>query len=152
MAHFLKTLKLRLFTFFKIPIINFCTPTVMHIDDVRCEMKIPLNYRTKNHVRSMYFGALAVGADVCIGSLALHHIQKQVKKPVLIFKDFTIDFKKKAMSDVHFICDEGAKVEALVKKAAETGERQSEAIKGYAVTPKLSQEPIAHFTLTLSLK
>jgi len=101
----------------------------------------------------MYFGALSIGADLCIGTLALHHIKASGKKIDLIFKDFKIDFLKRALADVHFICEEGSKVKDIVDEAAATGTRQTLAIKGYATTPKISGgEVIANFELTLSVK
>ena len=52
------------------------------------EIKIPLKRRTKNHLYSMYFGALSVGADITGGFLAMMCIQKTNKRVALIFKDF----------------------------------------------------------------
>ncbi|GAM75988.1 hypothetical protein JCM19241_286 [Vibrio ishigakensis] len=49
----------------------------MHIDEARVEVKIPLRRRTKNHLNSMYMGALVVGADVAGGFLAAMKAQNQ---------------------------------------------------------------------------
>lgn len=101
----------------------------------------------------MYFGALSVGADLCIGLLAMHQIDLSKQKVVLIFKDFKADYKKLALGDVHFVSQEGAKVKALVARAIQTKERQNETIYGYAVVPSVNpEEKIMEFWLTLSLK
>ena len=100
----------------------------------------------------MYFGALAVGADLAGGYLAMHHISKAKSKVKLIFKDFNAQFLKRAEGDVHFICKDGIEVTKLVNKAIETQERQNYTLKIIAKTPKISNDVVAEFNLTLSIK
>ena len=69
----------------KIPLMFFCRPKVLNINDDTVTVLIPFKRRTKNHVCSMYFGALAVGADLAGGYLAMHHIEKEKSKVKLIF-------------------------------------------------------------------
>ena len=45
--------------------------------------------RNKNHVGSMYFGALCVGADLTGGYLAMHHISKGKKENKITFQGFS---------------------------------------------------------------
>ena len=73
----------------------------------------------------MYFGVLAVGADVTGGFLAMDPIIKSGRKVALIFKDFKADFLKRPEGDVHFICNDGHEIKSLVKKAIETGDRHN---------------------------
>ena len=146
------TWMIRLFGFTKVAMIAYCRPRVISIDDSKLEIKIPLNRRTKNHINSMYFGALAVGADITGGFLALPAIQKSKKKIVLVFKDFNAQFLKRAESDVHFICNDGLAVDQLVSTAIETQERQNYTLKIIAKTPKISDDVVAEFDLTLSIK
>lgn len=154
MAMMLKeTLQTWLFGFIKIPLVFFCKPQVITINQKRCELKIPLSRKTKNHVRSMYFGALAVGADLAGGLFLMKAISDSKKPVTFLFKDFTADFKKRAMSDVHFHCDEGKEVYALVDKCIKSGKRENKTINMYATTPKVTgDEVIASFTLTFSVK
>jgi len=70
---------------------------------------------------------------------------------VLIFKDFNIQFHKRAEGKVEFITEDGARVAALVKKAITGGKRIDAPIRGRAMVKGLT-EPVATFTLTLSLK
>ena len=146
------TWMIRLFGFTKVAMIAYCRPHVISIDDSKLEIKIPLNRRTKNHINSMYFGALAVGADITGGFLALPSIQKSKRKIVLVFKDFNAQFLKRAESDVHFICNDGLAVDQLVSTAIETQERQNYTLKIIAKTPKISDDVVAEFDLTLSIK
>ena len=47
--------------------IFYAAPRIIQLDEDGCAVKIPLGFRTKNHLGSMYFGALCVGAD-CAGA------------------------------------------------------------------------------------
>ena len=80
---------------------------MVSIDEESVEIKIPLKRRTKNHLGSMYLGALSVGADITSGILALETIKSADKKISLVFKDFKANFFKRAEGDVHFVCKEG---------------------------------------------
>ncbi|MBF0491962.1 MAG: DUF4442 domain-containing protein [Deltaproteobacteria bacterium] len=147
------TLKIRGFSLLNIPMLFIANPSVIKLNDKECEVSIPLNYLTKNHVGSMYFGVLAMGADLGCGLMATEAIRKSGKNVVLIFKDFKATFLKRAESDVHFVCKQGKRVNTLVKKAIATGERQNQTFEVLALTPKKTgKEIIAKFALTLSLK
>ena len=146
------TWMLRLFGFSKVAMIAYCRPRVIFFDDTTLEIKIPLNRRTKNHINTMYFGALSVGADITGGFLALPPIQKSKRKIILVFKDFSAQFLKRAESDVQFICKDGLAVQNLVDTAIKTQERQNFKLKIIAKTPKISNDIVAEFELTLSIK
>ena len=141
-----------LFGLTRIPLIFYCRPKVVSISNARLEVKIKFNRRTKNHLNSMYFGVLSVGADVTGGFLAMKFIQESQSRISLIFKDFHADFLKRAEGDVHFICEDGAEIKDLINVAEETGERQNLPLKITATVPSISNEPVAKFILTLSIK
>ena len=146
------TWKLWLFGIYKIPIIYFCHPKVINISDTSLEVKIRLGRRTRNHLNSMYFGVLSVGADVAGGLLAMKLIRSSNSKISLIFKNFHADFLKRAEGDVHFLCDEGLVIQELIQKSEVTKERESIPIKITAWVPSISSDPVAKFILTLSIK
>ena len=157
MAAFIKpekkiTWQLFLFGLTKIPLILFCRPRAVSISDTRLEVKIKLNRRTKNHLNSMYFGVLSVGADITGGFLAMKFIQASKSQMSLIFKDFHANFLKRAEGDVHFICEDGSAIQELIEVAEKTGERQNLPVNITATVPTLSHEPVATFILTLSIK
>lgn len=149
-----ETVMLRSFGLLKIPMLFFISPSVVELSDEKCIVKVPLSRRTMNHLRSMYFGALAAGADCAGGLIAMRLIQTEGEGKVsLIFKDFHAEFLKRAEGDVFFTCTQGEEVQALVRKAIETGERENLAVRVTATVPsKFGDEPVAQFTLTLSLK
>ena len=145
-------LYLKFFGLTKIPLLWFCRPKIISLNEELVEIKIPLRRRTKNHLNSMYFGALSVGADITGGFLAMMCIQKSKHKIALIFKDFKADFLKRAEGDVHFKCNEGLKISKLVEQAIESGERENMIVHIEASVPSISEDIVAKFELTLSLK
>lgn len=148
-----QTLYLWTLGFLKIPMIFFLKPTVIKLDDTEAVVKIRLGRRSKNHLGSMYFGALCVGADLAGGIIAWNLIQKAPKKVALVFKSFKADFLKRPESDVYFICKDGSKISNLVKQAIDTNERLTTpvTIEGYINYPK-DPVKVVEFTLELSLK
>ena len=141
-----------LFGLTRIPLILYCRPKVVSISDTRLEVKIKFNRRTKNHLNSMYFGVLSVGADVTGGFLAMKFIRESQSEITLIFKDFHADFLKMAEGDVHFICEDGIAIQGLIEDAIKTGERHNLPLHITATVPTISHKPVATFILTLSIK
>ena len=147
------TFFIRTFGFLKVPLIFYCRPKVLSISKDKVEVKIPLNRKTKNHVNSMYFGVLSVGADVTGAMIAMDIIKQTKYKINLLFKDFHADFLKRAEGDVHFICNDGPKISKMIDEVVETKKRINRSIEIIAYVPtKFKTEPVAKFSLTLSLK
>ena len=150
---FKSTMLIRMLGITKIPMIWFCKPSVVEIDEDHCVLKIKLKRKTKNHVNSMYIGALTVGADLAGGILALELVNKSGRKMNPVFKDMQANYLKRAEGDVYFTCTEGDKIKDMVQKAVDTSERINQPVNITATVPdKLGDEPVAEFVLTLSLK
>lgn len=147
------TMALRWFGWSKVPMILFTMPHMIEASDRRCEVVIPLRYQTRNHLKSMYFGALCTGADIAGGFLAMR-LSWKLKLPVsLVFKSFKCEFLKRAEDDVHFVCEDGARIAEQFQKCVQSGERLSFPVHVTAYVPKkLGTEPVARFELELSLK
>ena len=148
----LATWKMWIFGITRIPLIFFCRPRVVTFTETSLEVKIKLNRRTRNHLNSMYFGVLSVGADVTGGFLAFEYMRASKSRISLIFKDFHADFLKRAEGDVHFLCNEGQAIQELVRQANKTGERENMPVHITATVPSISKDPVAKFILTLSIK
>ena len=151
-----QTAMLRAFGLAKIPLLFWVSPSVEEIDDERVAIRIPLGYRTKNHLGAMYFGVLAAGADCAGGLMAMRLIQKSGEPVSLVFKDFKAEFLRRAEDDVVFECVQGAEIREFVQKVIASRERMNFTVKITArlARPKKDEDraPIAHFELTLSLK
>ncbi len=148
-----ETLKVRVFGWTKIPMIGYVRPRVVRLDDEAVTIRLPLGRRTKNHWGTMYFGALAVGADLASGMQAMWATDAEKKatgrKVTLVFKDVQAEFLRRPDGDVDFTSDDGERVRQAVAEAAETGERVNIPVP---VSCTVDEEEVARFTLTLSLK
>ena len=137
----------------KIPLLLFLGPRVERLDEKGCAVEIPFGWRSRNHVGSMYFGALCAGADLAGGLPAARLIWRQHRDVVVLFKDLKAEFLKRADGDVRFACEDGFAVTAAVRQAAASGERVTLPVEVVATVPsKYGDEPVARFTLGLSLK
>ncbi len=146
------TLFVRAFAWWKIPLIAFVKPRVLFVDDVRVDMLIPLRRRSKNHLGSMYFGALMIGADLAAGYYAAKLIFASREKIDFVFKSSRANFLKRPTGDVVFSCVQGKDIKELVNRASESGERVDAELTVLATVPSIGPEIVAEMTLVLSLK
>lgn len=147
------TAYVRFFGLMKVPLIFYVAPQVKKLDSEACEIVIPLNRRTKNHLNSMYFGVLCTGADIAGGLVAMSEIDKSKKKISLSFKDFKANFHKRAHGDVLFRCTQTKEIQNFVQEVIQSRERMNFPVKIEASVPSRPEDGIvATFELTLSLK
>ena len=146
-------LYLKLFGFFKVPLIWLCHPRIISLNEDKIEVLIPLKRRNKNHLNSMYFGVLAVGADVAGGFMAMSKSQSRGEVISLAFKAVEAEFLKRPEADVLFTCEDGQLIDQMLDEAIESGERINRAVTITATCPTLhGVEPMAVFRLILSIK
>lgn len=136
----------------KVPLLAACTPQVVELSDQKTAIKVRLDWRTQNHLGVMYFGALAMGAELSIALKAIEQIRISKKQIDFIFKDFRAEFLKRADGHVHFVCEQADKVSAMVQKSLGSDDRLSETFEGYAFVPESGTEPVMKYWLTLSMK
>jgi hypothetical protein len=141
---------LRIMGWWYIPMIGYVRPRLLLIDDTKTLMSIRLRRKTRNHLKSMYFGALAVGADVTAGLHAFYFSDEFGVKPSFAFKSMKAQFLKRPEGTVFFSSGEGLKVKQVVQTALETGERQNELILVEASTA--NGELVATFEMEISVK
>ena len=142
--------KLRMLSLLKIPMIAYCRPRLHQFDSTFAVVKIKRRRCTKNHLNSVYFGALMVGADVCAGLHAFAYAMQRSQKISFAFKSCSGEFLKRAESDVFFVNDHGKLVEELILQAINTGERH------HLIIPinvfDASNEKVAVIKMELSVK
>ena len=151
---FKQTLGMRLFGWLKIPLLASVHPSVVELSESRCVVRVPLRRWTRNHLGSMYFGALAIGADCAGGLLAMDQIKRSGGGVSLVFKSFQATFLKRPEADVYFICEQGEAIRDQVRRALASEDRITEpmSIQAAVKLPDGAFEPVAEFTLELSLK
>lgn len=141
------------FGHFKVPLIGHLRSKLITLDEKTIVIKIPLSRRSKNHLNSMYFGALAVGADLAGGLHSFYYIDKLKLNASIVFKSFQAQFLRRPESDVYFVCDMGLEVASMIEASKTTGERINKpiTIKAYTHYPQQPVE-VANFILELSVK
>lgn len=142
-------LMLKAFSITKVPLLFATGAYVREISSDKCVVSIPFLKLVKNHLGSLYFGALAIGADACVGLLAAHKIHETGENVSLVFKSFKAEFHKRAEGRTDFICEQGNLIDQLIKNTLESRERQNQIISAYA---EVDGEKVASFELELSLK
>ncbi len=114
-------------------------------------IELPFARRNKNHLGSIYFGALCIGGELAVGVPMALMIQEKKSKALLVFKDFHADFLKRADGPTRFVFDQVSSLEGQLEKAILTKERITET---YAVNAFVVDKPdsIAKFQVTISVK
>lgn len=141
------------FGHFKVPLIGHLKSRLISISDEQIIIKLMLNRRSKNHLNSMYFGALAVGADLAGGLHGFYHTKKAKTKASIAFKSFQAQFLKRPETDVYFVCNMGETVKAMIQESSTTQQRVNKPVEVNAYTDYFgSSEKVAQFSLELSIK
>lgn len=151
----LNRFKLFLWVFgrFKVPLIGYLKPRLIRLTAEEIVIQLKLNRRSKNHLNSMYFGALAVGADLAGGLHAFYHAKQAQLDISLAFKSFQAQFLRRPESDVYFVCSMGQLVEQMLLESKHSGKRINKPLDVIAYTDYPNKpEEVARFTLELSLK
>ena len=146
-------LKFKLVGLFKIRMLGFVNAKLVEYSEQKTVVRVPLNRKTRNHLGSVYIGALAVGADVTGAWLVFDYLDKTKKKVSIVFKDLRAEFLKRADGDVHFTCLDGPEVLASFNQTILDGERKNIPLTVTATVPsKYGEEPVATFVMTLSMR
>lgn len=137
----------------RLPLLAVLRPRIERMDSEVSQVRVVMGHMTRNHLGSMYFGALCMGAELGPGLLAIRHIRKHGNKVSLIFKEFHARFLKRVEGDALFTCTEGEELVRMVDEALASGDRVEHTVKVVATVPSLSgDEPVAEFALTISVK
>lgn len=134
----------------KIPMLGRLKPELLHINDESAAIKIKLRRRSKNHLNSMYFAALAAGADCAAGLHAFYFAQKMDRKISFAFKSLEGQFLKRAETDTFFEFDGGKEIEKMVLQSIETGLRYNHICDVNAYNT--NRELVAVFKMEASIK
>ncbi len=127
-------------------------PKVIRLDDTVAEVSVKRWWLTGNHVGSMYFGALAMAAELSTALQLLNRLKNERLALTFIFKDAQFDFLKRAEGTVIFHIDEVQKVNELIDEAFRTNSRTDRLISGYAYSEKDPQTKVLSYKITLSVK
>lgn len=138
---------------FRILMIGFVRPRIIELTEERCALRIPLNILTRNHFKSMYMGALTIGAELAAGFMAFYFGRIAGVNAAPIFKSMQSEFFRRPDDNVIFLCRQGAEIIDMLDECSSTGERITRSIQVDAYAEKDQERgPVASFTLELSMK
>ena len=98
----------------------------------------------------MYFGALAIGADIAGGIHVFYFSEILNKKISFSFKGMNAEFIKRAESDVYFSINEGKIIQEAIEESSKTGERINKRIQ--VIATNSDEEIVSRFEMITSLK
>ena len=128
----------------------YCRPKFHLISDEKTVLKIQLKRKTKNHLNSMYVGAMVVGAELAALFPVFDTGIRMGKNIPPVVKNITAEYYMRAMGDTYFTCEQNVK--ALLKEAIVSGERINKEVTINATCPSISEDIVAKFVLTRSVK
>jgi hypothetical protein len=139
-----------LFGWVKIPMIAFCRPKIVTWNEETVVIRIRKSRRTKNHLKSIYFGALMIGADLAAGMHAFAFTVAEKKRISLAFKSCEAKFLKRPESDVFFEAQAGQIVKKMIAESESKNERVNAIIP--VSIKNSSGEEVANVNMELSLR
>lgn len=154
MSLFKHNLKLKLFTFLKIPMVFWMGPKIIEFTDDQFAIKIKCKRFNNNHAGKIFLGALQSGAEICAGIPAMDAIM-DTKKPIYYaVKSMQADFIKPAASTTVFSNKHVKALRRLVEECIhDPGVRKELTVNIEATCPeRYGQEVIASFSLVVCVK
>lgn len=140
---------------FKIRLLAFVSPKVVYFSQEKLVIRIKLNRRTRNHLNSMYLGALVMGGELAAGLPYAYFATTEKLKFSLVFAGMDSKYLKRPDSDVYFEVKDLSIFETLLKTTKSNPERQSLDVHVDAYTfydMESKKEKVATFKLELSVK
>jgi hypothetical protein len=146
----IKPALLRAYFLAKMPLASFAGLKVKVLDGDRCEATVPYGWITQNPFGSMYFAALAMGAELSCAGLALMAARGAAEPVSVLPIGISGTFEKKATALTTFTCTDGKKLFETVNRALETGEGVTVETSTVGTMP--DGKIVARFNFTWSYK
>jgi hypothetical protein len=117
--------KLNAFLGFKLPSAYLCGVRAKSIDDEQCKVSVKHRWINQNPFNSMFWAVQGMAAELTTGALVMSKIKDSGKPISMLVANNNASFTKKATGRINFVCTDGKKVDAALKKTIETGEGQT---------------------------
>ncbi len=136
--------------FFRAPLDFITGMRIRELNERSCEVSVPYRWLNKNPFRSTFWAVLGMAAEMSTGVLVMMYTYRLTSSIAIIVGSCTGEFMVKATDRTTFVCNDGKRIAATVKKAIQTGEPQEVVCK----TTGYSQigEEVARFTFTWKMK
>lgn len=135
---------------FKLPIAKIAGLKLHYFDDDKSQISVRLGWLNQNPFNSMFWAVQGMAAELSTGTLCISKIQKSGKKISMLVVGLQANFSKKAVGKIIFTNEQGKEVDAVLKKAIETGEGQTLLMRSVGVDEQGDQ--VSEFLFTWSFK
>lgn len=140
----------RKFLLFRLPIAKIAGLKLHYFDDDKSQISVKLGWLNQNPFNSMFWAVQGMAAELSTGTLCISKIQKSGKKISMLVVGLQANFSKKAVGKIIFTNEQGKEVDAVLKRAIETGEGQTLLMKSIGVDEQGDQ--VSEFLFTWSFK
>jgi Domain of unknown function (DUF4442) len=135
---------------FQVPMDFIAGMRVRELNEDACKVTVPYRWRNKNPFKSTFWAVLGMAAEMSTGALVKMYTYKLVPSVAIIVGDTTGEFMAKAKDLTTFVCKDGRRIAATVKKAIKTGEPQEVLCRTIGYSQE--GEEVARFTFTWKMK
>ena len=135
---------------FKLPMGILAGLRLVEATSKRTVVCVKYQYITKNPFHSIYFGCLAMAAELASGVLGLVHSMGLKPEVSMLVVRLEAEFVKKGRGRVHFTCEDGEALGQAAKETRETG--QSRTVTATSIGRDAQGQEIAKFLITWSFK
>lgn len=125
--------KLNSFIIFKLPSAYLCGVRTKVINEEKCIVTVKHRWINQNPFRSMFWAVQGMAAEFSTGALMMMKIQASGKRISMLVTSNSATFTKKATGRITFTCHGGHLVDAVLKKAIETGEGQTVSMESVGI-------------------
>jgi len=125
--------KLNSFIIFKLPSAFLCGVRTKFINEEKCIVTVKYRWINQNPFKSMFWAVQGMAAEFSTGALMMMKIQASGKRISMLVTSNNATFTKKATGRITFSCQGGHLIDAILKKAIETGEGQTLTLKSVGV-------------------
>lgn len=135
---------------FKLPIAKIAGLKLHYFDDKKSQISVRYGWLNQNPFKSMFWAVQGMAAELSTGTLCISKIQKSGKKISMLVVGLQANFTKKAVGKIIFTNEQGEEIDAVLKKAIETGEGQTLLMKSIGVDEQGDQ--VSEFIFNWSFK
>jgi hypothetical protein len=113
-------------------------------------VRVKYQYLTKNPFHSIYFGCLAMAAELSSGVLGMVYTMGLKPDVSMLIVNLEGEFKKKGRGRIHFVCEDGELMGKAAQETRETGEPRT--VTATSIGRDAQGREVARFLITWSFK
>ena len=144
--------QVNLFNMMKLPAAYFTGVRTKSLDDNQCTVTVKHRWVNQNPFKSMFWAVQGMAAELTTGALVMGKIKESGSNISMLVANNNATFSKKATGRLTFVCNEGAKIDEVIKKAIETGEGQTVWLKATGTNSEGVKVSEFNFEWTMKLK